>query len=207
MSFNSKQYWKNRYKKGGDSGAGSGGRLAAFKAEVINAFVKQHDIQSVVELGVGDGRQLNLADYPAYIGLDISKEAINQCESMFGDDSTKQFAQLTKLNKLLHFNDWVCELSLSLDVIYHLVEDAVFEQYMTDLFKLANRFVIIYSSNKDSETSMAHVKDRQFSDWIATNAQDWTELEVINNPYPWRNADDDPNECSRADFYIYQKSV
>lgn len=37
--FNSKNYWENRYKSGGNSGAGSYSNLAEFKAEIINEFV------------------------------------------------------------------------------------------------------------------------------------------------------------------------
>jgi hypothetical protein len=40
------------------------------------------------------------------------------------------------------------DLELSLDVIYHLVEDEVFDAYMRSLFAHAGRFVVIYSSNK-----------------------------------------------------------
>ena len=32
-------YWEERYRRGGNSGAGSYGKLAEFKAEVINDFV------------------------------------------------------------------------------------------------------------------------------------------------------------------------
>lgn len=48
-------YWEKRYERGGTSGPGSCGRLAQFKAEVVNRFVAEHDVQSVVEFGCGDG--------------------------------------------------------------------------------------------------------------------------------------------------------
>ena len=41
------------------------------------------------------------------------------------------------------------DLSLSLDVIYHLVEDDVFEYYMRTLFEASNGYVIIYASDSD----------------------------------------------------------
>ena len=37
----SKNYWEERYKTGGNSGAGSYDRLAKFKAQIINDFIKQ----------------------------------------------------------------------------------------------------------------------------------------------------------------------
>lgn len=76
---NSKSYWESRYQKGGNSGFGSYGRLAKFKAEVLNDFVAKNSIQSVMEFGCGDGNQLKLAVYPKYIGLDVSPKAIKRC--------------------------------------------------------------------------------------------------------------------------------
>ena len=45
-------YWDARYRAGGNSGAGSYGRLAAFKAEVLNEFVRRRGIRSIVEFCV-----------------------------------------------------------------------------------------------------------------------------------------------------------
>ena len=36
--FDSKKYWNDRYLKGNDSGSGSYGILAKFKADIINDF-------------------------------------------------------------------------------------------------------------------------------------------------------------------------
>lgn len=47
----SDQYWEDRYRRGGNSGSGSYGRLAAFKAEVLNEFVASHAISEMVEFG------------------------------------------------------------------------------------------------------------------------------------------------------------
>src|SRR5262249_52775171 len=62
-------YWDSRYRRGGNSGAGSYGRLAEFKAEAVNRFVRENHILSVVEFGCGDGAQLELAQYPRYTGM------------------------------------------------------------------------------------------------------------------------------------------
>src|SRR5262245_42492336 len=67
----SARYWQFRYKEGGSSGAGSYGRLAQFKSEVLNKLVAHQDVKTVVEFGCGDGNQLLTARYPQYIGLDV----------------------------------------------------------------------------------------------------------------------------------------
>ncbi|MBI9084342.1 MAG: hypothetical protein JEZ11_12140 [Desulfobacterales bacterium] len=73
------EYWERRYAQGGTSGAGSYGRLAEFKAEVLNTFVEERGVQNIIEFGCGDGNQLSLAKYPSYVGLDASKTAVTQC--------------------------------------------------------------------------------------------------------------------------------
>jgi len=76
----SSEYWDRRYRSGGTSGDGSYGGLAEFKAEIINVFVEENGIDTVVELGCGDGNQLGLMDVPQYTGYDISKKAVEMCE-------------------------------------------------------------------------------------------------------------------------------
>ena len=78
----SQAYWEQHYRSGGDSGPGSRGVLAQYKAEFVNAFVERHDIESVAELGCGDGSQLALARYPAYVGLDVRRRP--RCGSASG---------------------------------------------------------------------------------------------------------------------------
>jgi hypothetical protein len=45
---------------------GSYGKFAAFKAEVLNAFVQEMRVDTVIEFGCGDGNQLTLARYPLF---------------------------------------------------------------------------------------------------------------------------------------------
>ena len=77
------QYWIDRYASGGNSGKGSYDQLAEFKAQIINSFVKQKNIQTVIEFGCGDGNQLTYAEYPRYLGLDVSPVAIDICKKIF----------------------------------------------------------------------------------------------------------------------------
>ena len=205
-SFNSLTYWQERYAKGGNSGAGSYGRLGLFKAEVINAFVKDNAVESVIEFGCGDGHQLSLYDMPRYTGLDVSPHIIAQCQERFADDPSKTF----KLNdpEQLRTDPAAlrADLALSIDVLFHLTEDEVFESYMRDLFAAGTRFVIIYSShtNHNSWFQAKHVKHRKFSDWVEANAPDWTLQEIVKNKYPLKRS----NKIeSPADFFIYRKGL
>src|SRR5579871_871877 len=88
-------YWDSEYRTGGNSGPGSYGRLAEFKADVINAFVDRHSVGTVIEFGCGDGNQLSLAQYPNYVGVDVSPIAVAKCRGRFTADPTKRFCHLS----------------------------------------------------------------------------------------------------------------
>ncbi|MBI2372698.1 MAG: class I SAM-dependent methyltransferase [Deltaproteobacteria bacterium] len=196
-------YWEARYRSEGTSGRGSYGRLAEFKAEVLNSFVASREVRSVIELGCGDGNQLSLARYPRYVGLDVSTRAIELCEARFRSDETKSFFVYDPLHFVNRRGALSAELALSLDVIYHLVEEATFQRHLRHLFGVATRFVAIYSSNSEliEPNSQPHVRHRRFSSWIDDSLPEW-ELDVmIPNRY---STSTDPSG-SASDFYFYRR--
>ncbi|MGD8813654.1 MAG: class I SAM-dependent methyltransferase [Anaerolineales bacterium] len=197
--ISSAEYWRTRYRKGGYSGRGSYGKSATFKASVLNEFVKKQGISSVIEFGCGDGNQLRLAEYPTYLGFDISSEAIALCRSIFAQDGTKSFRLMEA------YRDEKADLALSLDEIYHLIEDDVFESHMKMLFDSSNAFVAIYSSNTDQqeEIQAPHVRHRKFTRWIDRHAAGWKLIEIIPNRY--RSPESSGGEFI-ADFYFYQEN-
>lgn len=69
--FNTSEYWEMRYRSGRDSGRGSYGLLAEFKADVLNTFVASHGVRMVLEWGCGDGNQLRFAQYPWYLSIGV----------------------------------------------------------------------------------------------------------------------------------------
>lgn len=198
-------YWEERYAAGGTSGAGSYGRLAHFKAETLNRFVRDHGVRSVVELGSGDGAQLGLAEYPSYVGLDVSETAVRMCVERFAGDETKRFEVIDEAGWAPQRERVRADLSMSLDVIYHLVEDETFERYMERLFDLGERFVVIYSSNEEPPGYLGspHVRHRTFTDWIEAKRPEWRLIERIPNRYPYDP--NDRNETSFADFYFFER--
>lgn len=185
-------YWENRYAEGGNSGDGSGGVLAEWKAEMLNRFVLEKRIQSVVEFGCGDGRQLALADYPDYLGLDVSPTAVALCRDRFVADRTKRFGLLP------HTRFVPRELALSIDVIFHLVEDEVYGQHIAEVFAAATRYVILYTTDwelEGVEWTAPHVRHRSiFREYPANGF--WRLIDSYANPYPGMGG---------SDFYIYAR--
>ncbi|MFT4824036.1 MAG: hypothetical protein ACI9GB_002619 [Halioglobus sp.] len=196
----SKNYWESRYKTGGNSGAGSYQKLAAFKAEILNEFVVKNHIETVIEYGCGDGNQLTLSEYPSYVGFDVSEKAIAICSTLFETDTSKRFSVLGERK------GEAAQLTISLDVIYHLIEDSVFSDYMSVLFDSATKFVIIYSSNSNGEEygRAPHVKHREFVPWIESNRPKWRLIQHLENRYPYVSGDN--VNGSFSDFYIFSLS-
>ena len=181
-------YWgERRYDQGGNSGDGSYGESAAHKAAFLNAFVEEHGIQSVIEFGCGDGAQLSLATYPQYVGMDISPKAIEICRKKFAGDSTKRF---------LHPGEAVepADLALSLDVIFHLVENGTYRAYMKQLFAASKRFVLIYATNYDKRSDV-HVRHRHFTPDVARWFPEFELGQTLDAP--------DPKLCP---FFVYRRN-
>lgn len=191
-------YWEKRYSAGGNSGVGSYALFAEFKADVLNGFVARNQVQTVIEFGCGDGNQLSLAKYPTYLGFDVSSTAISKCQERFMSDGHKSFRLMSE------YKGETADLALSLDVIFHLVEDDVFEKYMGTLFGAANRYVIVYASDFEDSRGYdgPHVRHRKVTRWIRENLPGWNLVEHIPNRYPYRG---DYRKGSFAEFFIYGK--
>lgn len=192
----SEEYWVQRYNSGENSGKGSYDNLAEFKAEIINGFINRNNVTTIIEYGCGDGNQLKLGEYPSYTGFDVSSKAIMCCQDIFLDDKTKSFRLINE------YKGETAQLTLSLDVIYHLIEDNVYYSYMERLFNSSERFVIIYSSNYDAEQEY-HEKLRQFTTWVDKHVSNWKLIHFIKNKFPYNGNNE---KDSQSDFYIYEKA-
>jgi SAM-dependent methyltransferase len=190
-------YWESNYVRGGTSGGGSYGALAHGKAEFLNAFVRDHGLRSVTEFGCGDGHQLSLADYPRYAGLDVSPAAILLCKRRFADDPTKSFFRYDGECFVDRGGLFSADLAISLDVVYHLVEDAVYEAYMEHLFAAGGRHVVIYSTNAENTGTAPHVRHRYFTPWVTRRFPQWQLAEVRAGPN---------SGPGRADFFVYERA-
>ena len=167
----SRDYWETRYRIGGHSGEGSRGKVADYKADVLNAFFARHDVRSVIEFGCGDGYQLKMLSIPQYVGVDVSKTILEHCRTLFAGDATKRFVSVDE------YAGERADVSMSIDVIFHLVEDAVYDEYLSRLFAAGERFVIVYSTSGDmADTGVKHVRHR---DVVADIARRFPQFERL----------------------------
>jgi cyclopropane fatty-acyl-phospholipid synthase-like methyltransferase len=144
-NFNPIAYWKQRYQSGGNSGAGSYGRLARFKVAFINGFTRANNVMDLLDFGCGDGSVMQQLTVPRYVGVDVSETALAHCRALVLNDVSREFYLRSELAP-----ERRATMSLSLDVIYHLTEDPGFAEYMDAMFDVSRRFVIIYASNTEA---------------------------------------------------------
>lgn len=168
----SRQYWETRYRIGGHSGEGSRGHNADYKAQVLNAFFERHGIRSAIEFGCGDGYQLKLLDIADYTGIDVSPTVLARCRKLYAGDAGKRFVLADD------YDGARADLALSLDVIFHLVEDAVYDRYLAQLFAAAERYVVVYSTSAEMrDTGVPHVRHRDVAADIAARFPGFVRME------------------------------
>jgi predicted TPR repeat methyltransferase len=185
-----------RYRTGGDSGEGSYGAEAQYKATFLNAFVKQHSVESIVDFGCGDGNQLRDLRVPRYLGFDVSAAAIARCRERYAGDATKTFKTLGE------YAGERADVSMSLDVLYHLVEDDVFEAYLRRLFDAAEKWVVVYATNYDDRRVVRgrHVRHRRFTDSVARLAPAFRLAASPPRPHELEGAGE------RASFFVFERA-
>jgi hypothetical protein len=200
----SAEYWDDRYRAQGNSGTGSYDHLAQFKAEIINPFVAKHNIDMVMEFGCGDGNQLKLAKYPNYIGLDVSPTAVQMCHDIFKNDKSKSFLLYNSSAFFDNHHILNADLTMSLDVLYHLVEKEIFEKYLRDLFNTSKKYVIVYATDYDQkeEPIYQHENRRSFTRFVAKEFPNFKLIEQIKNKYEHVKKGEIGSDC---DFFIYEK--
>jgi len=190
-----KTYWEQRYKQGWEPHPNKS-LLRAYKADIINTFIYYRGIKSVLDLGCGEGTQATkLSQAFTYTGADVSESALEKARHRNPD---KTFIHLPA-------DLPTADATLSLDVIYHLVEEPYFEEYMNLLFDQATRYVIIYSSNPHYgwPPPPPHIRHWDFASWVEKNKPEWKLCGFERNPYPYHEGANE-HTTSWSDFYFYQ---
>ena len=182
-------YWEERYKHGGNSGSGSYDKDAEFKSMMINEYISKYNIKTICDFGCGDGNQISfLLGFELYHGYDISEFIIE-----------KNIINFKNNNNMFFYKNIIdlpeSDLCISLDVLYHILDDVDFEDYLTNLFKKSKKYVLIYSTNRNntSDDNAPHCYHRIFTDWIDENCKNF------------RLIDDSKRLHSSVKFFLYER--
>jgi hypothetical protein len=190
------EYWDNRYNSNGNSGFGSTGVLAEYKARIINDFVKHNQVNTVIEFGCGDGLQLESSSYPRYLGLDVAKSSIKLCQNKFYNDLTKSFMLYTPQYFTNH-GYLSADLIICLDVLYHIIDENDFRKTLIDIFNAAQKYVILYANLKPQPSSSMHIIYRDISKYLE-KFPDFQVDQVVEQEYP---------DLTTAQFIILSKII
>ena len=168
--ISSSQYWEDRYYYGGNSGSGSYNEGAAEKANYLNQKIKEFDINTIVDIGCGDGNNLELYESEYYFGFDVSKTIIAYNKNKFTNDINKIFMlidnnleeNISNIRNQKKIKKLIC---VSFDVIGHLVEDEIYANHLRTFEILNPDYLIISNSDEDAEydPSVPHIKQRNYS--------------------------------------------
>ena len=102
---------------------------------------------SILEIGCGTGFWTNILTtlYPnaIYLGIDISKSAINHLQEKYENNSNIQFtlADVGQENLILHFENY--DLVICMEVLLHIINDHAWKNAMSNILNHTNKFAII----------------------------------------------------------------
>lgn len=177
-TFDSARYWRSRHER---SGQILGGWEAAddWKVELLNVLTRKHHIASVVDYGCGDGRIGARLVAPVYTGVDVAPAALDRARAARPDAEFR----------LLH-PDAVppvipADMAISTDVVYHLVEDARYDDHLRALFGSARHVVVIVSSDEELQV-VEHVRHRRVVDDVLARFPGWRLRATVPPPPAWQ---------------------
>jgi len=109
----------------------------------------------------------------------------------YNNDNTKKFYTYDEIDNIKLQSD----LTMSLDVLYHILEDELYFNYLKQLFSSSSNYVLIYSNNYNGHIE-GHMHTKKFTDDVEKKFPNWELQKKINQMYPKK---------SSADFYLYKK--
>ena len=179
--IDSNSYWTKRYghfEKKKFKGASGNGRMnfrLKYKANVINTIIRKCEVKSVIDYGCGDGLLINLLTVDRYHGIEISQPLVDELLIRFKGQGNYQFG-----TKACDSGQNFFDLALSIDVIFHLLEDDVYNTYLSQLFNGKSDFVLIKSSNHNEigTGKNAHIRHRFFLDDVCSRFPQYELIET-----------------------------
>jgi 2-polyprenyl-3-methyl-5-hydroxy-6-metoxy-1,4-benzoquinol methylase len=183
-------YWEKRYINGGNSGPGSYNASAAYKASVINNYIDKLNIRTISDYGCGDGNQISLlTGFEIYHGYDISSYIIDKNVVKFKDRNNMFFYK--NVEDLPE-----SDLTMSLDVLYHVSRMSDFVDYLTRLFDKSKKHVLIFSTDRNAENQSeeSYIYLRKFTDWVEANIPGFRLVEMLEGG-------------AGVNFYLYERRL
>lgn len=158
------RYWEERYRRGGFSGAGSRGEEAAQKVQLVNDVVEANGVQSLLDLGCGDGHVAAGISVARYTGYDPAPSALALAREQRPDGH---------FMRTLPAGPMRFDMTLSMDVLFHLVDERTYAEYLEALFGYSD-LVLVYGTDKELQ-GRSHVLHRV---WTKDVPPGWSMQEI-----------------------------
>lgn len=129
------------------SGTGSRGKLANFKADFVNNFIKEKNIKTIFDFGCGDLQNASLLKVENYLGIDIVEHA--HPKNISANNFKTMVSRFDKFE-----NSEKADLCLCMDVLYHILEDEQDYLHATleKIISYSKQYFIIYAQNSYDDT-------------------------------------------------------
>ena len=197
------EYWNSRYRTGRGAGDGSKGRLLAFKIRTVQRIIDKYKSESIVDIGCGDGTIANGLSINKYVGLDVSRIAI--------DNAKKKAGRIGRVFSYYDPERYTLEglnadVALSLDVLIH-IDGRKRELHLKHLFGLARKIVVVYAVDGEYPglELAPHMCFDEFTTHVSFYYPDWHLEETIPNDYPPTGAEP-PEGVSYSSFYVFNRN-
>jgi len=186
------KYWENRYNSGGNSGNGSYGEGLKNKALLLNNLINKYDLKSISDVGCGECTLLPyLQGIRKYYGYDISPTVLSKISKNNQDGFSKEFILLTNNTKIVS-----SDLVLSLEVIFHQVNDDEYLDYMRKLVNSNGEYLLILTMN-EGILKTNHIKNRHIKYRDISKFMDSTNYSLVEKfPFTERT----------STYYLYKKN-
>ena len=181
-------YWDKRYRAGGHSGPND---ARNWKAQTISELIKEYKPRYIQDWGVGDGTllaQLDVEGVETYLGLDVSLHALDRLRTLDGpwnDWDTK--LELGHIRALWNRKPEKPDMVLSIDVLFHLIAEDNWREYLDELFGERSRAktVVLLANDGKHPGIGEHVRVRPFVEYVKDRyGYNYELVRIIETPNP-----------------------
>jgi 2-polyprenyl-3-methyl-5-hydroxy-6-metoxy-1,4-benzoquinol methylase len=150
-SYSERDFWNTRYARGSTSGAGSAGPEAQWKVEQIIRACGRRRIETVLDLGCGDGRLgravVDRLPGVSYLGVDQAPAALELARQVAAAGMEYAQGDLTEGAEAPESELHQADLVLCLDVLFHLESAERHAAAIASICRFFRRLAIVAAWN------------------------------------------------------------
>lgn len=135
------EYWEMRYRKGGNSGAGSVGSIREWKWRVIEQYAGE--IDDVIDVGCGDLSFWKGRDCAKYFGLDASPTVIER------DKRERPSWEFRVHRAEIPLEGIRARVVLCSDVLFHIMNDDDYKHILENICQYSREWLFVHTWSRN----------------------------------------------------------